>query len=66
LNRMATSDAPQLHHLRESGALEQDADMVLAISHADDKAIIHVLKHRNGPVGQFETRWDASTTLFGD
>ena len=66
LNRMATSDAPQLHHLRESGALEQDADMVLAISHADDKATIHVLKHRNGPIGQFETRWDASTTLFGD
>ncbi len=52
---------PQLSDLRESGALEQDADLVMAIYREevyrrDDpdlkgKAKIFVLKQRNGPIG---------------
>jgi len=31
LSRLAVNDTPQLHHLRESGAFEQDADCVILI-----------------------------------
>ncbi len=42
LNRAAAEDAspPQLHHLRESGSIEQDADMVLFIHRPDGGILI--------------------------
>ncbi len=53
LNRLAEGNAPSLHHLRESGAIEQDADMIALLHRNRDepemKAI--VAKHRNGPTG---------------
>lgn len=59
LNRAgATNDRPRLHHLRESGQLEQDADVVLLLS--DEKQsdpgqpnpsvkLLDIAKQRNGP-----------------
>jgi replicative DNA helicase len=73
LNRMATHDRPRLHHLRESGAIEQDADVVIFIDkkeHADNPVLdeyeLIVAKQRNGSVGKFPIIWDGATTTFLD
>src|SRR6185436_17299000 len=65
---------PQLSDLRESGAIEQDADVVMFIYREDmykgkDSsrpiiAEIHVKKHRNGPTGQIDLYFDAERTSF--
>lgn len=69
------SHMPMLSDLRESGALEQDADVVMFIyrpelydKETDMKGIaeLHIAKHRNGPVGVVPLRFDASTTRFLD
>jgi replicative DNA helicase len=66
---------PQLSDLRESGSLEQDADVVLFI-YRDEKynpdtdkkgvADIIVAKHRNGPTGQVQLLFLERTTKFLD
>ncbi len=65
---------PQLSDLRESGAIEQDADVVMAIYREevykrDDpdlkgKAQIFVLKQRNGPIGDVTLRFLSECTRF--
>jgi len=70
-----TPHIPQLSDLRESGALEQDADVVLFI-YRDEKynpdtdkkgvADIIVAKHRNGPTGQVQLLFLEKTTKFLD
>lgn len=66
---------PMLSDLRESGALEQDADVVIFIyreelydAETDKRGIaeLHIAKHRNGPLGVVPVRFDASTTSFRD
>lgn len=64
---------PRLSDLRDSGSIEQDADVVMFI-HREDKyretadgkniAQIHVDKHRNGPVGSIELFFDEERTTF--
>jgi len=65
---------PQLADLRESGSIEQDADMVMFIYRDEyynpentDKpnvADILIRKHRNGPTGNVELFFDANKQLF--
>ncbi len=64
---------PQLSDLRESGAIEQDADVVAFIyreeyynPETDRKKITDILikKHRNGPVGDIELYFDNETQRF--
>jgi replicative DNA helicase len=65
---------PMLADLRESGSIEQDADVVMFISRQDmyktndaDKtniAEITIAKHRNGPTGSVELFFDAEKTSF--
>ncbi len=69
------SHIPMLSDLRESGSIEQDADLVMFIYREElyDKetekkglAEIYIAKHRNGPLGVTTMRFDAQTTLFSD
>lgn len=52
----AESDQPKIHHLRESGALEQDADKVILLYKVEerDEVTADVVKNRSGELGQAE------------
>ena len=82
LNRQAedTRDhRPKLSHLRESGAIEQDADVVMFVHRKDyykssdddgddhqGEALLIVAKQRNGPVDDVELTWLREFTRFED
>ena len=64
---------PRLSDLRDSGAIEQDADVVLFLYRDEvynpqtEKpciAEIEIAKHRTGPTGLIELRWNRFTTAF--
>lgn len=52
------SRKPQLADLRESGAIEQDADVVMFLWREDEdeneNVVLDIAKHRNGPLGQLK------------
>ncbi|MBM2818221.1 MAG: Replicative helicase, partial [Parcubacteria group bacterium] len=64
---------PRLSDLRDSGSIEQDADVVMFI-HREDKykedsdrpniAEILIEKHRNGPTGKIELYFDQNKSTF--
>lgn len=76
----STSKRPQLSDLRESGAIEQDADIVLFIHRPEKYGItedtdgnstiglaeIIIAKHRNGAVGDVNLRFRAEFARFED
>lgn len=78
LNRAAETDSgdkrPSMRHLRQSGAIEQDADLVLLLhrpgyykrddSEIQTQAELIVAKQRNGPTGIVDLVWDAETATF--
>lgn len=75
LNRAveARGGKPRLSDLRDSGSIEQDADLVMFIhredrykdmSERDNIAEVLIEKHRNGPVGSVQFMFDGNTTSF--
>ncbi len=72
---MRNENEPRLSDLRESGAIEQDADLVMFLYREKDKGgddidldgeVIHLklAKHRNGPTGSIELWFKKSQTRF--
>lgn len=81
LNRQAEvskDNIPRLSHLRESGAIEQDADVVLFVHREEyfhrgeereqlaGQAQILISKQRNGPIGEVQLEWLRDFTRFQD
>jgi replicative DNA helicase len=80
LNRQVestSSNKPQLSHLRESGAIEQDADVVMFVhreeyymTNEEDReqvrgqAELLIRKQRNGPTGDVKLTWNHEFTRF--
>ena len=70
---MRSPKIPQLSDLRESGSIEQDADVVMFIYREDyyekeserkNMADIFIKKHRNGPTGDIELFFQPEQMLF--
>lgn len=66
---------PMLSDLRDSGSLEQDADLVMFLyreevydARTERKGIaqVHIAKHRNGPLGVISLQFHASTQRWHD
>jgi len=59
---------PQLADLRESGAIEQDADVVMFLWREDtehpEQVTLDIQKHRNGPTGEIQLVFRAERTKF--
>jgi len=65
---------PQLSDLRDSGSIEQDADVVMFIYRDDyynpenserpNIAEVNVAKHRNGPTGAVDLFWHGKLATF--
>ncbi len=81
LNRqaeVAKENRPRLSHLRESGAIEQDADVVMFVHREEyyktaeereqfaGQAEIIIAKQRNGPIGEVELVWRKEFTRFAN
>ena len=67
LNRVAEKEVPGIHHLRDSGAIEQDADVVWLLhreTRSSDTATLNVAKVRQGATGEYKMRFDPPTTTF--
>ncbi len=71
-----TEKKPQLSDLRDSGAIEQDADTVMLLyrpgyyeagapgEEDDNRAFINLAKHRNGPTGEISLVFLREYTRF--
>lgn len=72
LNRMVENRAdkqPMLSDLRDSGAIEQDADLVVFIHRPPDQegvAQLTLAKHRNGPTGPVRVAWTKERATFSN
>ena len=55
---------PQLSDLRDSGQLEQDADVITFIYSVNGEKIVRIAKHRQGPKGKVRVYWAEKFVQF--
>lgn len=65
----ASQEDPMLSDLRDSGHIEQDADVIMFLSRnlmgsTREKAVLKVGKHRTGQTGKIDLRFNPLTTKF--
>ena len=78
-NEQRSEQTPRMSDLRDSGAIEQDADIIAMLYRpnyyksagaegADDErlALLEIAKHRNGPTGTVRLNFERSFTRFQD
>ena len=74
-SRKGAEKKPQLSDLRESGAIEQDADIVMFISKQTpaeedpsdtQDVLLSIAKHRNGELADINLKWMGSIVRFVD
>ena len=69
LNRAADGETPKLSNLRESGAIEQDADLVIFLHKPEPQQPIirmTVAKHRRGKLGSMDVYSNGEMTRFSE
>ena len=70
LNRLAENAEPTKAMLRETGAIEEDADCILFLHQPDPKRhnerILIAAKFRHSGVGRLTLKWDGRRTEFSD
>jgi len=66
----ARGGRPRLSDLRESGSIEQDADVVMFLHREDEEVremvTLSIEKHRNGPTGQMNLYFNGKQVSFFD
>lgn len=78
-NEQRSEMTPRMSDLRDSGAIEQDADIIAMLyrpnyykganaANSDDErlALLEIAKHRNGPTGTVRLNFERSYTRFQD
>lgn len=66
LNREADGEIPRLSNLRDSGSIEQDADIVIFLHQSEAEHKIIVAKHRHGECGEVPIVFDGPATRFDE
>jgi replicative DNA helicase len=69
LNREASSSIPKLHHLKDSGNIEQDSDVVILLDRWDEFSTelrVIVAKNRDGKLWEMKLKADFSKYKLSD
>ena len=68
LNREAVERAPRISDLKESGAIEEDADQIILLHHEKDRPkdqiTASIQKNREGQTGDAHFLWEKETMTF--
>ena len=63
-NQKGEKRLPQLSDLRDSGALEQDADATVLIHRQGELTELLIVKNKNGPTGSVHVKFASSQCRF--
>lgn len=67
INRSAeSSERPGMHHLKDSGSIEQDADAVMIFYRHDKETMVALTKNRQGPETSFAVETDLAINVISD